>query len=97
MARWLLSSRVEELLAASSSRQVPLIPGTSVPVGGLSIEDLDPLVIDWDDAADALPAAIQEAERYLLEPLMRRLLSWIWPLLPLLCGFLHTGIHCCIG
>jgi hypothetical protein len=36
-------------------------------VGGLSIEDLDPLVIDWDDAADALPAAIQEAERYLLD------------------------------
>ena len=67
LARWLLSSRVEELLAASSSRQVPLIPGTSVPVGGLSIEDLDPLVIDWDDAADALPAAIQEAERYLLD------------------------------
>ncbi len=68
LAIWLLRKEVEEILAASSSRQVPLSQDAQVPANGLNIALLDPLVIDWNEAALQLPDAIREAERILLDP-----------------------------
>ena len=68
LARWLLSPRVEEILAASSSRQVPLNADAKVPAGGLALNDLGPLLpLNWDAAADTLPGAIRDVERVLLD------------------------------
>jgi len=68
LARWLLSPRVEEMLAASSSRQIPLNRDAKVPVGGLALEDLGrTLPVNWDAAADTLPGAIRDVERALLD------------------------------
>jgi iron(III) transport system substrate-binding protein len=68
LARWLLSPRVEEMLAASSSRQVPLGSGTRVGEGGLDLPSLGKLLpIDWSAAAQTLPGAIKDVERALLD------------------------------
>lgn len=68
LALWLLEKSVEEALAASSSRQVPLRREVIVAPGGLDIATLDPVSVDWKDAAQQLPEAIREAERILLDP-----------------------------
>ena len=68
LAHWLLEKTVEEKLAASSSRQVPLREGVPVVEGGLEISQLDPVFVDWNEAALQLPEAIREAERILLDP-----------------------------
>jgi iron(III) transport system substrate-binding protein len=68
LAIWLLRKEVEELLAVSSSRQVPLSKDAQVPASGLSISLLDPVIVDWSQAALELPDAIREAERILLDP-----------------------------
>ena len=65
--QWLLKKEVEELLAASSSRQVPLRREVPVPPTGLAISELDPVEVDWNDAASQLAEAIREAERILLD------------------------------
>lgn len=68
LARWLLSPRVEEMLAASSSRQVPLGKGTRVGPGGLDLNSLgNVMTIDWSAAAETLPGAIKDVERALLD------------------------------
>ena len=67
LAQWLLKKEVEELLAASSSRQVPLRREALVPPTGLTIAELDPVEVDWNDAASQLAEAIREAERILLD------------------------------
>jgi len=67
LAQWLLKKEVEESLAASSSRQVPLRREVPVPPTGLAISELDPVEVDWKDAASQLPLAIREAERILLD------------------------------
>ncbi|MEE2889034.1 MAG: extracellular solute-binding protein [Planctomycetota bacterium] len=66
LARWLLRKEVEETLAASPSRQVPLREEARVPPTGLGVLELDPMEIDWFQAAAQLPDAIREAERILL-------------------------------
>ena len=68
LALWLLEKSVEEALAASSSRQVALRREVIVAPGGLDIATLDPVSVDWKDAAQQLPEAILEAERILLDP-----------------------------
>jgi iron(III) transport system substrate-binding protein len=68
LASWLLRSEVEEWLAASSSRQISLSQGAVVPEGGLGIAQLDPIEIDWVEAAGQLRDAVFEAERILLNP-----------------------------
>ncbi len=68
LASWLLRSEVEEWLAASSSRQIALGHDAVVPEGGLGISQLDPIEIDWIDAASQLRDAVSEAERILLNP-----------------------------
>lgn len=68
LARWLLSPRVEEMLAASSSRQVPLGTGATVGPGGLNLDSLGSIMtIDWNAAAETLPGAIKDVERALLD------------------------------
>ncbi|MEC9477445.1 MAG: extracellular solute-binding protein [Planctomycetota bacterium] len=65
---WLLDQKVEQALAASSSRQVPLREGVAAVPGGLDLSQLDPVDVDWNEAALQLPDAIREAERILLDP-----------------------------
>jgi ABC-type Fe3+ transport system substrate-binding protein len=68
LASWLLRSEVEEWLAASPSRQIALSHDAVVPEGGLGIAQLDPIEIDWVEAASQLRDAVSEAERILLNP-----------------------------
>ena len=68
LARWLLSPRIEEMLAASSSRQVPLGSGITVAKGGLALDSLGSILsVDWSMAAETLPGAIRDVERALLD------------------------------
>lgn len=68
LARWLLSPRIEEMLAASSSRQVPLGSGITVAEGGLALDSLGEILsVDWFAAAETLPGAIRDVERALLD------------------------------
>lgn len=68
LARWLLREEVEEWLANSPSRQIPLRTEVPVIASGLSLSRFEPLEIDWSEAAGQLHEAIREAERILLNP-----------------------------
>ena len=56
------------MLAASSSRQVPLGSGITVAEGGLALDSLGEILsVDWFAAAETLPGAIRDVERALLD------------------------------
>jgi len=61
----LLAPEREELLAASSSRQIPLRPGVPVPPGGLSLAEVRSAPVSLEDAAAALPDALRIAREIL--------------------------------
>ena len=65
---YLLSVEVEEQLAAGPSRQIPLRRDVRVPPGGLSLDALVLLEVSLEEAASALPEAVDEAERALIDP-----------------------------
>ena len=62
---FLLSPEVEESLAASSSRQIPLHPDVPVPDTGLRLSDLKRMPIDYGKAADMLDVALKAARELL--------------------------------
>ena len=62
---YLLSEEVEERLAASRSRQIPLRASVPVPEGGLRLSDLRITAVTLEQAADALPAALSAAREIL--------------------------------
>ncbi len=66
LVRWLLRREVEEWLANSASRQIPLRVEVPVPEQGLSLEQFSVQDIDWNLSADQLRIAVEEAERLLL-------------------------------
>lgn len=54
---WLLRPETEALLAAATSRQIPLLAGSTPPPGvGMPGRDFQALVVDWDAVASALEA-----------------------------------------
>lgn len=56
---FLLSVEVEERLAASSSRQIPVRAAVPVPATGLSLSRLNVMATDYARAAELLPRALQ--------------------------------------
>jgi iron(III) transport system substrate-binding protein len=52
---YLLSAKVEESLARSSARQMPIRPSVSVPQGATKLNEVHAMRVDWDKVADALP------------------------------------------
>lgn len=58
---FLLDPAREELLAASPSRQIPLRPSVIVPPGGLRLDDVARQAVSLEDAAEALPRALEIA------------------------------------
>ncbi len=60
---FILSTEVEEKLAFGRSAQIPLHPGVKVPEGGLSLDSIKAMKVDWE----AVGAAISEHGDYLHE------------------------------
>ncbi len=66
--QWLLRPETEAVLAAASSRQIPLFPGVSVPSDvGLPGRDFQALKVDWSAVAAALEAREQEFRALLVQ------------------------------
>jgi iron(III) transport system substrate-binding protein len=61
LIEFLLDPRIEEELAASPSRQIPLRTDVPVPSSGLRLTDVQRLPVSLEDAAAALPRAIEIA------------------------------------
>ena len=62
---YLLSKAVEEKLAASPSRQIPLRAEVPVPASGLKLSDVRALDVSFDAAADHLDEALRAARELL--------------------------------
>lgn len=62
---FLLSPEIEERLAASSSRQIPVRGHVPVPETGLALSDLSVLDCDYERAATLLPRALELAREIL--------------------------------
>jgi iron(III) transport system substrate-binding protein len=65
LVEWLLRREVESELAASPSRQVPLRPEVMVPASGLRLADVPRLPVSLEEAAAALPRALEIAREVL--------------------------------
>ncbi len=61
LIEFLLDPRIEEELASSPSRQIPLRPDVPVPENGLRLEDVPRMSISLEEAAAALPRALEIA------------------------------------
>ncbi|MFN0060667.1 MAG: ABC transporter substrate-binding protein [Planctomycetota bacterium] len=58
---FVLNPRVEALLAASPSRQIPVRASVPVPAGGLRLADIPRFAVSYEAAADALEPALRLA------------------------------------
>lgn len=65
---WLLRPETEAILAAATSRQIPLFAGVPTPPGvGMPGRDFQALAVNWDAVADALEAREQEFRALLVQ------------------------------
>ncbi len=59
---FLLSRGVEEKLAQSSSAQIPLRQGIASPAGQLSLNDIAPLKVDYEEMADNMDQSVKTVQ-----------------------------------
>jgi len=65
---WLLRPETEAMLAAASSRQIPLLAGAEAPAGvGIPGRDFTTLKVDWNAVAAALETREQEFRALLVQ------------------------------
>lgn len=54
LAAFLVSPRVEKLLAEGASAQIPVLPGVEVPPQVLPLAKIRPMIVDWKAAGDMI-------------------------------------------
>jgi iron(III) transport system substrate-binding protein len=60
---FLLTRDVEAKLANSNSAQIPLRPGITIPKGQLSLDDITPLKVDFNQMADTMEQSVKTVQQ----------------------------------